>query len=82
MDWDSKVMVLNAVKTNPWLYGKASDALRMDRDIVIHAVRRFWRALQYVLPIFKDDNEIVDIAVRQNAEAIEYASARFRLLIE
>eukprot|EP00439_Symbiodinium_sp_Y106_P068585 s235_g11.t1 len=51
---------------------------KTDRTRVLAAVKRDWQALKYCLPLFQDDFEVVQEAIRGAAVALKFASPRLR----
>lgn len=66
--------VLAAVKNSAQNLQFASDDMQKDRSVVMQAVRKWGRALQYTDYTFRNDREIVLTAIRDEACNIRYAS--------
>lgn len=49
-----------------------------NRDVALQAVKMFAQIFTYLPDNFKDDDEIINIAIKQNPSLIIYASQRFK----
>jgi len=69
--------VLGALQADPTgsVLRYAKREIRSDRDMVLAAVRRSWRALEHIPERFLSDSEVVNAAVLQNLEALKYVAA-------
>ena len=61
-------------RASPDVLRGALDGLRADRELVLQAVRRGGRALEYAAEDLRADEEVVREAVRQDGTALKYAS--------
>lgn len=75
---DDEEIVLACIRAHYVGILAVPEQFRMKREIVKEAVR----ALQYVPAPFKDNDEIVGIALSQNREALQYASECYRSLAQ
>ena len=48
--------------------------MKLDRQIVLAAVKQSWRALEYAANKMKEDRDIVKAAMSQNEDAVAYAA--------
>ena len=65
--------VLNAIKCKSVALKYANPSFKNDRNFVLEAVKNNGLALRYARE-FQDDTEIVETAIKQNKNAIKYAS--------
>ena len=67
---------LKVFNINPVEFLRVNEALRDDREIVLHAVIKDGLALEYASQRLRDDPNIVLPAVTQNGLSLQYASPR------
>lgn len=63
---------------SPGCLSVASQAVRADRGIILHAVRGDGEALQYASEALRSDRRVVAAAVKQNVNSLRYASQDIR----
>lgn len=78
-----KQVVMAAVRDNGQALYYASDEMRADKEVVMKAVQNDWLpegsyCLQYASDKLKDDIDVVRAAVKENPEALQFASERIQ----
>lgn len=75
--WENKKFVMEAVKYSKKALGKVKGDLRRDEEVALEAVRHNGLALQYGWG-FRDNVKVVIEAIKQNPDAIKYASKEIK----
>ena len=74
-DEDAIRLMLNVEPSSFWT---ASDRLKADREMVLHAVSVWGPNLKYASPELRDDREIVLAALKSSKISLEFASERLQ----
>ena len=79
MNWDDREAVLRKVRRDGDTLCRASGRLKIDRDLVLEAVKQSGMALFCCgSDELKDDADVVFAAVENNYDAIQFASTRLK----
>jgi len=71
-------IVFRAIRSNPEALQFASPGLRLNREVVLTAIRRKGVVLRYAHEKLKNDPELVFEAVREDPDALQFASDEIR----
>lgn len=72
--FDQRHFVLAAVEKDPLMLQFASRNLKADKELVLHAVKRCWKALEYASCEVRSDEDVVAAALAQNPLALQFAA--------
>ena len=78
LDNPKKKGVIEALLTGAIKFKNLDPELKLDRDVVLAALKKDGNNLQYAQEFFKKDKEIVLHAIKQNGLALEYADKKLR----
>ena len=69
-----KALFIRAIDETSLLLEYATDRLRRDKEVVLHAVKKEGSNIEYAAKTLKGDKEIAEIAINSNSPVLKYMS--------
>merc|ERR1712242_228252 len=76
--FDQRSFVMAALERDPLILQFASTALKADKELVLCAVNRSWKALQYAASELQSHLEVATLALAQNPLALQFTASNIK----